>query len=86
MACRTMQLRFFKLGTVLTYAFKVFYTGVASRIIHNEQGGGGQSLFVTMAAPPCSLCIIRARYASGILAHIYTERQKNLSLLQGDAH
>ena len=23
MACRTMQLRFFKLGTVLTYAFKV---------------------------------------------------------------
>ena len=22
MACRTMQLRFFKLGTVLTYAFK----------------------------------------------------------------
>ena len=28
MACRTMQLRFFKLGTVLTYAFNVQWPGV----------------------------------------------------------
>ena len=38
MACRTMQVRFLKLGTVLTYAFKVhvnWYNSIHMIMIYN---------------------------------------------------
>ena len=36
MACRTMQLRFFKLGTVLTYAFNIVGARILMSVLYDD--------------------------------------------------